>query len=172
MPDCTAACPLGQHRASAPPTGAAQHSRRAFVSQAVLASVGAFLVAGCGDGNIGGVTGPQGSEPKPIPGGGLVVTIADFPALAADGGMARVDGGTSTPIAVTRIDSATYLAFSMVCPHAGYRPIGIIAGVGYKCPNHGAEFDPDGNWSGGQRTFDLKQYVVVHDVVAGTLTIT
>ncbi len=149
---------------------AAGPTRREFVSSAVLASVAAFLGA-CGDGNIGGVTGPGGGSAPPPPGGSLLVTLADFTALASDGGIARVDGATSVPIAVTRVDASTYLAFSMICPHAGYRPIGITAG-GFECPNHGARFAADGGWVGGQRTRDLRQYTVSHDAVAGTLTIT
>ncbi len=151
--------------------GCAACSRRTFVSRSVLASVGAFLAA-CGDGNIGGVTGPGGGGPPPPPGGGLLVTLADFPALAADGGMARVDGATSIPIAVTRLNASSYLAFSMICPHAAFRPINIVPGVGYACPNHGAQFQADGDWSGGQPTTNLRRYTVVLNAGAGTLTIT
>ncbi len=165
---CRAGCPLR----AASPSGPADPSRRLFVSQTVLASVSAFLAA-CGDGNIGGITGTGGiGGPPPPPGGALVVTLADFPGLAADGGMARVDGGSGTPIAVTRISAASYLAFSMICPHAGFRPINIVPGFGYACPNHGAEFQPDGDWSGGQPTTDLDQYTVVLNAGAGTLSIT
>ena len=166
MPDCSGDCAL--RRASA---GAADPSRREFVNRALLASVGAFLAA-CGDGNIGGVTGTggTGNPPPPPVGGNLVVTLAGFPALSTDGGIARVDGGSSTPVAVTRVNATTYLAFSMICPHAGYRPINIVAS-GFECPNHGARFAADGNWTGGQSTRDLTQYTVVFDAGAGTLTI-
>lgn len=166
MGDCRAGCALRRT------DGPADPSRRQFVSAAVLASVGAFLAA-CGDGNIGGVTGDGGAggtPPPPPGGGGLVVTLADFPALATVGGIARVDGGGSVPIAVTRVAAQTYLAFSMICPHAGYRPIDIT-GSGFECPNHGARFAADGNWIGGQRTGDLNQYAVVYNAGAGTLTI-
>lgn len=165
MRDCAQACARGR-------AGPAEPSRREFVTGALLASVGAFLAA-CGDGNIGGVTGTDGggtSPPPPPPGGLLVVRIADFPALSADGGIARVDGGTATPIAVARISATNYLAFSMRCPHAGYKPIAITAG-GFECPNHGARFAADGNWVGGQRTRDLDPYPVTLNAGAGTLTI-
>ena len=59
----------------------------------------------------------------------------------------------------------------MICPHAGFRPITVIPGFGFACPNHGAEFAPDGDWKGGQRTSNLRQYEVVLDSGAGTLTI-
>jgi Rieske Fe-S protein len=170
MSDCSGDCAL--RRATTAPAGP---SRREFVNAALLASVGAFLSA-CGDGNIGGITGTGGTggtTPPPPPGGagGFIVTLADFAALASNGGIARVDGNTSTPIAVTRANATTYLAFSMICPHAGYRPIDIVAS-GFQCPNHGAEFAADGNWTGGQRTRDLTQYTVVFNAGAGTITIT
>lgn len=167
MHDCSGECALRRAREAA-----VDPSRRRFVTQALVASVGAFLAA-CGDGNIGGITGSGGGGPAPAPGGGagLTITLADFPALGSNGGIARVDGGSATPVAVTRVNASTYLAFSMICPHAGYKPIGIT-GSGFECPNHGARFAADGNWIGGQRTRDLNQYAVVYDAGAGTLTIT
>ncbi len=170
MRSCSDDCAL--HRAaSATASATAGSSRRDFVSTTLLASVGAFLAA-CGDGNIGGVTGTGGGggNPPPPSGGPLVVTLSDFPALATDGGIARVDGNTSRPIAVARISAASYLAFSMICPHAGFRPISIV-GDGFVCPNHGAEFAANGDWRGGQSTRDLAQYTVLHDQGLGTLTI-
>lgn len=149
---CAAACPL--------------HDRRSFLSKAFLASVGAILLDACGDGQIG-VTGPQaGALPEP-----LVVTLSAFPALATVGGIARVDGGGNRPIAVVRTAADTYVAVTMICTHQGYRPIEIVGG-GFICPNHGAEFSATGTWTGGQRTSNLRQYNVVLDTVAGTLTIT
>lgn len=172
MHECSGDCALRRAKGQAE-----DPSRRRFVSGALLASVGAFLAA-CGDGNIGGVTGNGGNgttnPPPPVGGGGggggLVITLANFPPLAADGGIARVDANTSVPIAVTRVNATTYLAFSMICPHAGYRPIDIT-GAGFECPNHGARFAADGSWSGGQRTGDLDIYPVVFNAANGTLTI-
>lgn len=167
MQDCANDCALRRAADAAAPV---DPSRRRFVTGALLASVGAFLAA-CGDGNIGGVTGTTGGTTPPPPSGGpLVVTLANFAALSTNGGIARVDGNTSRPIAVTRVNAATYLAFSMICPHAGFKPIDIV-GSGFECPNHGARFGADGSWTGGQRTTDLRQYTVVLDAGAGTLTI-
>lgn len=140
--------------------------RRAFLSKSAVLVAGSLLAASCGDGQIGGVLGPG-----PDPATGLVVRLADFPALANVGGTARVDGGSSQPVAVTRTAASTFVALSMVCPHAGYRPI-QIAGPGFRCPNHGAEFAPDGTWVGGQSTRALSRFSVVYDAQAGTLTIT
>jgi Rieske Fe-S protein len=42
---------------------------------------------------------------------------------------------------------------------------------GFRCPNHGALFANDGNWTGGQRTRDLQSYPTTYNSGAGTLTI-
>lgn len=143
--------------------GACGVDRREFLSKSAMLVAGSLLAASCGDGEIGGVMGPGGTA-------GLVVTVADFPALATVGGTARVDAGGSRPVAVTRTGAESFVAMSMVCPHAGYRPI-QIAPPGFKCPNHGAEFEPDGNWVGGQHSRDLTRFTVVFDAGAGTLAI-
>lgn len=141
-------------------------SRRGFVAQSALAVLGTAVVAACGDGEIGGPLGPG----RQLPPGFLVVTIADFPALADIGGIARVDPGTSQPVAVTRTGPVTFLAHSMICPHAGYQPIQIAMGA-FRCPNHGAQFAADGHWIGGQRTRDLTRFTTAYDPGSGTLTI-
>lgn len=141
--------------------------RRRFLAQVTLAAAGLVTTSACGDGVIGGPLGPRDAPPL---GNALIVRIADFPALAAVGGSARVDPATSTPIAVTRTGTASFVALSMICPHASYRPIQIVS-AGFLCPNHGAEFDGAGNWTGGQRTSSLRAYSVVYDEPAGTLTI-
>lgn len=149
-------------------TCAVAESRRAFVTKTLLATVGAWVLQGCGDGDIGGPGAPDVAPP--ITGGRLVVRITDFPALATVGGIARVDSGGSTPIAAVRIASETFLAVSMVCTHAGFQPIEIRT-TGFRCPNHGAQFNREGEWVGGQPTGNLLQYPVAYDATAGTLTI-
>lgn len=147
--------------------GCANRTRRDFVWQSLLALLASTGVAACGDGEIGGPTGPVGAQ---LPGDGLLITIADFPALADVGGIARVDGNSALPIAVTRIGTSSFLAHSMICPHAAYRPI-TITSFGFQCPNHGAQFAPDGAWTGGQRTSALVRYAATFDPGAGTLHI-
>jgi thiosulfate dehydrogenase [quinone] large subunit len=131
------------------------------VATGTLAAVGAFLAA-CGGGD---------SNPTAPPPGGtsVTVTLASFPALAAVGGIARVTT-TGTPIAVVRSGPATYRAFSMVCPHQG-TTIGITA-TGFRCPNHGATFNANGGWIGGERTSGLVEFTVTSNATAGTITIT
>jgi cytochrome b6-f complex iron-sulfur subunit len=145
--------------------------RRKFLSQAALAAVAAVLATACGDGEIAGVA--NGSTPEvapPVLPTTFTIKIANFPALSTIGGTARVDGNTSNPIAVTRTAAASYVALSMICPHAGYKPINIVSS-GFRCPNHGAQFDSSGNWTGGQRTKDLQSYPTVYTASTGSLTI-
>ena len=150
MTDCTHDCPLA---------AATGPSRRDFVATALTLSVGAFLVA-CGDGLEGGSTGL---------GGGLTVTLANFPALAANGGIARVDGGSGAAVAVTRVSATSYRAFSMACTHAG-TTVSIVGG-GFTCPNHGAQFSSTGAVTRGPASTSLREYTVTLNAAAGTITI-
>ena len=133
--------------------------RRAFLEHTALAGVAAFL-AGCAGGS--NTTGPSFTGP-------LSVTVADFPALASIGGIARVDSGGS-PVAAVRTGDTQYAAFSLICPHQG-ATVGI-AGGGFRCPQHGARFAADGSWVGGQRTSNLHALATQFDASSGTLTIT
>jgi Rieske Fe-S protein len=56
-----------------------------------------------------------------------------------------------------------------VCTHQG----GIVneSGNRFVCPVHGATFDLNGNWIGGQRTSNLHQYATTYDAATNTLTI-
>lgn len=165
MTDCLHPCPLRDQT----PVHSVDHDRRRFLSATLAASVVAILSACGDDGPLGadddGDTGGGGSTPTDR----LTVVVTNFPPLAADGGIARVDGGSSTPIAVVRVNATTYRAFSMVCPHAG-TTINITTG-GFRCPNHGAVFNSAGVRTGGQVTTDLREFVVVYTAATQTLTI-
>lgn len=134
-------------------------TRRGFIAAGALASVSAFLAACGGDGD-GGPT-----SPGPV---NLTVTLANFAALAAVGGIAQVSS-SGTPVAVVRTGSSTYRAFSMVCPHQG-TTINITS-TGFRCPNHGATFNANGAWTGGERTTGLLELTVTSNTTAGTITI-
>lgn len=131
-------------------------SRRTFLAQAAVAGVAVFL-AGCAAGSSTGPSGP------------LSVTVANFPALGSIGGIARVDGNSSTPIAAVRVGTSQYAAFSLVCPHQG-ATVGIN-GSGFRCPQHGAQFAADGTWTGGQPTSNLHALSAQFDSATGILTI-
>ena len=165
---CDETCPLtdlggdAEYRVIGP-------SRREFISQSALAAIAAVLtgtLAACGDGEIGGA----GPTAPVVLTEGFVIRIADFPALQQTGGIARVDANSANPIAVSRLGPNTFAALSMICPHAGYKPISIVSS-GFRCPNHAATFSANGNWTGGQRTKALQSYPTVYSSSAGTITI-
>jgi Rieske Fe-S protein len=141
-------------------TGCAALDRRTFLARTALAGVAAFLSA-CATG--GDATAPAFTGP-------LTVTPADFTALAAVGGIARVDGGQGSPVAVVRVSDTQYAAFSLVCPHQ--RATVNISGAGFRCPQHGARFASDGSWTGGQSTSNLRSLSAAYDPARGELTIT
>lgn len=141
-------------------------SRREFVGRSTLAAVAAVLAAACG-GPIPGVDNPVG--PGGSTGGTLTIKIADYPALANVGGIAKVTNTGGAPIAVVRQSASNFLAFSMSCPHAGTTI--NISGSGFLCPNHGARFNASGQWTGGQSTSNLVSVSCTYDATAGTLTL-
>lgn len=136
--------------------------RREFLGAAALTAL-ALLETACGDGLIGG-TGPGA-----VSGGPLVVTLSQYPALAAVGGVARVDGGNGSPVALVRTGTATFTALSLVCTHQGTTV--NLNGSGFLCPNHGARFSGTGQWQGGQPTSNLHAIATTYDATAGKVTI-
>lgn len=94
--------------------------------------------------------------------------VSDYAALASVGGVATttVNG---TPIAIVRTGTSTFITLSRVCPHQGSTV--NATSTGFRCPNHGATFDKNGTWTGGQRTSSLRAYATVYDAGTGTLTI-
>ena len=79
------------------------------------------------------------------------VTVANYPALAAVGGIAVVR--TSPAIALARTATG-FVAFSLRCPHEG-TTVNVLSNSTLRCPNHGATFASSGSWSGGYRTGSL-----------------
>jgi Rieske Fe-S protein len=134
-------------------------NRRDFVTFGAAALAMAALAA-CG------VGGDSVTSPKSL--NSASIKISDFPALATVGGVATtaVDG---TPIAVVRTSSSSFSVFSRICPHQG-STIGTTS-TGFRCPNHGATFNLQGVWIGGQRTNNMYSYAATYDATAGTITI-
>jgi cytochrome b6-f complex iron-sulfur subunit len=135
-------------------------SRRSFLGAATLAAVAAAL-EGCSS-----LTGPGGGSPG---GGPITVHLSSFSALASVGGVARVDGGSGSPTALVRSTATTFTALSMICTHQGSTI--NIAGNGFICPNHGAQFSKTGSWAGGQPTSGLQSFGTTYDAAAGTVVI-
>lgn len=150
-------------------TARAALSRREFVSQATLAAVAAVL-AGCGSASSGdGGLGPVAAPKPPVIATPLIITLANFPALATVGGAAKVS--SQPPIALAR--TATGLVgYSLECTHAG-TTVDLRSDFTLKCPNHGAEFAFNGAWTGGQQqTSSLFAVIVTPDASGATVSIT
>ncbi|MBI3569326.1 MAG: Rieske (2Fe-2S) protein [Gemmatimonadetes bacterium] len=135
-------------------------SRRTFLSAATLAAVAAVL-DGCSQ-----LTGPSGFGAG---GGTITVKLSSYPVLANVGGVARVDGGNGSPTALVRTSSSTFTALSMICTHQGFTI--DIAGSGFICPNHGAQYSKTGAWIGGQPASQLQGFAATYDATAGTVVI-
>ena len=133
--------------------------RREFLAHATLASL-ALCAAACG-GAGGDATGPTLSS-------GGSIKISDYPALANVNGVATLRVG-STPVAVVRTGTSTFLALSRICPHQG----GTINSTsnGFQCPVHGAIFSRTGTWAGGQPTSNMRTITSSYDATTDTLTL-
>src|SRR5690242_10156359 len=130
--------------------------RRDFVMRAA-AALAAVALAACS------------SDPtSPSSVASTTFNLSDYPALSSVGGVATVsvDG---VPIAIVRTSSTTFAAFSRICPHQGATV--DVTSSGFQCPRHGATFDKNGQWIGGQRTSNLTSYPVSYNAAAGTVTV-
>jgi cytochrome b6-f complex iron-sulfur subunit len=113
-------------------------SRRAFLTKSTLAVAGvAALATGCGDGQIGG---SGATQPLPM---GLTLKVSTVPALAAAGVL--VFHPTDNRVAIKRTGPTTFLALSTTCTHEGTRIDIVNNALSFECPNHGSQFDSDGN---------------------------
>jgi len=135
--------------------------RRAFL-ESTLAALGASALAACAPTDF---TAPSIT--------GFTVKLADFPSLAAVGGIALVDSGSRSgqPIAVAHTTAGNYVALSLVCPHRGTTVSVVNGNTSFYCTGHGATFAANGNWTGGQLTSNLATYSLHYDQAAGTLQI-
>ena len=134
--------------------------RRVFLARSGMTALAAALAA-CGLSNS--PTAP-GSLSQPV-----TITLSDHPSLANVDGVAFVDDSGGNPLAVVRTGTATFVALSRICPHAGSTV--NTANFGFLCPGHGAEFDFSGHWMGGQRTSSLTSYPTQYNAAAGTVTV-
>lgn len=136
--------------------------RRGFLEQSIQLGVLAVLAGACSD--LGSITGPDLNNGQDV-----VVALVDYSALAQAGGIARISG-VAPPLALVNEGNGVYSAFSLVCPHQAATL--QISGSRFTCPAHGARFDANGQWTGGQRTSNLRQYPTTFDAGTATVTIT
>lgn len=141
--------------------------RRTFVAQSAFVAAAALLATACG--GAADSTGPNVDGPIT----GMTLNVANYPALASVGGIARVNAGNGTPLAIVRTSTTTFAAFSLICPHMGCTVgiTGSTSGAAFQCPCHGAMFSSTGAWVGGQRTSGLRSVAIAYDATANTLTI-
>jgi cytochrome b6-f complex iron-sulfur subunit len=139
-------------------------SRRDFLADAAVAA-GLVALSGCGDGFVAN---PRVLEA--LPNGQVVVTVADFPALASPGVLVEIP---STAVAVKRVDADSFKALSMICTHQGCRI--RTNGQMFDCACHGSRFTNDGAVTngpiGGGRIAPLDEIGTSYDSVTDRLTI-
>jgi cytochrome b6-f complex iron-sulfur subunit len=74
-------------------------------------------------------------------------------ALAANGGALVHDG-----VIVARTMGGSYIAIDSACSHEGTTINYVPASNSFKCPNHGAAYDANGNVLQGPATTSLQDY--------------
>ena len=112
-----------------------------------MLSLGALL-ASCGDGVFDGPEATLTILQNPIS-----IDPRLYPELQVVGGQLVVSPAGSAPMLIETIGTRQYRVLSLVCPHRG-SIVGRTA-EGFTCPNHGAQFNANGHWVGGQSTVDL-----------------
>ncbi len=134
-------------------------SRRTFMMQSALMAAAAALAA------CGVTTSPDNQTLS----GAQTINVSSYPQLASVGGVAMVDV-SGVPMAIVRTSSTSFLALSRICPHQG-GTIGQVNSNTFQCPIHGATFNINGQWIGGQSTSNMRQYATTYNQTSNTLTI-
>jgi len=157
--ECAGCGNLGEIHAASVAAESAIGRRTFLVQSGILAAIAALNA--CGSLGGGDITAPS------LP-AGTSIKISDYPSLANVGGVALVSLG-SAPVAIVRTSATTFLALSRVCPHQGGSI--VLSGSDFVCTRHGATFNLNGGWIGGQRTSNMFQYATSYNSASGTLTI-
>lgn len=140
-------------------------SRREFLAKSAVGSAAAaalVAIEGCGDGQIG----PSASTGPVVPTGGLTIKIADYPGLASNNSLVRVQGSA---VGVVRTSATTFLALSTLCTHEGCDT--TVRNNQFSCPCHDSLFSATGVVLRGPATRNLEQFATTFDAAAGTLKI-
>lgn len=139
-------------------------SRREFLGRASASFAVGIVAAGCGDGVISGVTTRR--SPGELPGETVMIVVANFPGLAATGGLVKV----SDYFAAKRTGVDAFDAFSMVCTHEGCLTE-IRNAERFECPCHLSRFAADGSVINGPAQRPLMELATSYDPVTDVLTI-
>ncbi|MEO7997340.1 MAG: Rieske 2Fe-2S domain-containing protein [Gemmatimonadaceae bacterium] len=167
------ALPLHPEDSSSTDDAAHSVSRRNFLG-ATCATLLASVLAACGGGadSVGGVTEPPPSGSTTFTGGVVTLQLSQIPALTATNGhqvLALTDGGRRADLVIINV-GGTYKAFTSICTHEGCSVNGYT-GQRMVCPCHGSEYDLTGKVVAGPAPLPLREYTVVLNSAAQTLTI-
>jgi Rieske Fe-S protein len=121
-------------------------NRRALLSGAcallALSGLGAFPT-------------PASAEIRKIANGRISVKLKSIPELADVGGSVGIGNVKGNPVAITRTDKSSYIAFSLNCPHQGVKVSQVENG--WECLAHGSQFEADGDLVLGPATTRLSR---------------
>ncbi len=109
--------------------------------------------------------------PPAVVNGQVILTLADYPALATTGGsvvLQRIDG-FADPIAVVRTGPGSVVAVDGMCTHLCCSVELDSNGAQWLCPCHGSTFAIDGSVTGGPARFDLPRFAA--QIVGETIVI-
>ena len=79
--------------------------------------------------------------------GQVRVSLSQYPALKKVGGAAYIGTVGDMPAAVARTGTRTYVAYSLLCPHAGVQV--QKSTTGWTCPAHYSKFTSSGGYISG-----------------------
>lgn len=152
-------------------------TRRNFLGATGVTLLGCVLAAcGGGDGTPGsgpgGVTEPPPSGSTTFTSGVVTLQLSQIPGLTAANGhlvLALADGSRRADLVIINV-SGTYKAFSSICTHEGCSVNGFN-GQRMICPCHGSEYNLAGQVVAGPAPLPLREYTVVLNSAAQTLTI-
>jgi cytochrome b6-f complex iron-sulfur subunit len=157
--DCSG-CPLvSGDTVAIPLVSSGGLDRRTFLSRA-LYSAAAVALAACG---------VSDASTAPFT-GSASLNISSYPSLATVGGVALATAN-GAPLALVRVSETSILALSRSCPHEGGRIDVNGSSGGFICARHGARFTLTGQWSGGQRTTNMRSYGTTFDPGTGAITV-
>ena len=137
--------------------------RRDFLIGTLVATAGSMLAAACA------ATPTLPTEPSiaALGADGFLIALARLPALRVVGGIAKVTTPAGSVIAIVRTSDTQYNAYWASCPHQGVEL--DVTSRGFACPNHRAQFDADGAWTGGRVTPNLTPVPLTYDPTAATI---
>lgn len=120
-----------------------------------ICALAAFTIVGCAPAEE-----DVSSAITDLGNGKVSVDLSKISSLGTDGSAVRLPNVQGFPAVLVRRDSKTYQAYSLQCPHNGYEV--EIGSDPWRCPAHGAQFDPtSGEAVGGPTSSPLYEFTAV-----------